>query len=83
VPGCRARRNLQLHHIWPRSQGGGDEPHNLTTVCFEHHICMIHGGVIGCSGQAPDRLHWELGLRDGVALLSYLGDMRLEGRRAN
>ncbi|MHC9540806.1 MAG: HNH endonuclease [Vulcanimicrobiota bacterium] len=33
VPGCKCRRNLEVHHIIWRSKGGGDEHWNLLTVC--------------------------------------------------
>ncbi|HEY8279882.1 MAG TPA: HNH endonuclease [Bdellovibrionota bacterium] len=34
---CEQRRWLQLHHIKPRSEGGGDKPENLITLCAFHH----------------------------------------------
>jgi hypothetical protein len=33
VPGCRCRRNLEVHHIIWRSKGGCDEHWNLITLC--------------------------------------------------
>ena len=30
--------NLQVHHIKPVSQGGGDEPANLITLCKKCHL---------------------------------------------
>ena len=29
---------LEIHHIIPVSQGGGDEPENLTTLCHDCHL---------------------------------------------
>jgi hypothetical protein len=82
VPGCRNRRNLHGHHIVPRSQGGSDDAANLVTVCFDHHIHGIHGGVIRCSGTAPDWVVWELGVEAGREPIAvYLGDEVVEGRR--
>lgn len=72
VPGCRNRRNLNVHHIIPRSLGGGDEPENLVTTCYEHHIEGIHAGTVACAGAAPDQLRWRLGR--GEAAVSYMGD---------
>ena len=37
VPGCRSARNLDVHHIQFRSDGGGNELSNLLTVCSGHH----------------------------------------------
>ena len=32
VPGCRSAQFLDIHHIVPRSEGGGHEPENLTML---------------------------------------------------
>jgi hypothetical protein len=69
VPGCSSRRNLHSHHIRFRSVGGSDEPANLTTLCAQHHQRGVHAGVVRCTGEAPDGLTFELGLRRGVAPL--------------
>jgi HNH endonuclease len=61
VPGCSSYRNLHGHHIVFRSQGGSDELANLTTLCAWHHQRGVHAGVVRCTGQAPDALHFELG----------------------
>jgi len=65
VPGCTSHRNLQVHHVVFRSHGGGDEPENLITLCAWHHQRGVHGGLVRITGRAPDRLRFELGLRDG------------------
>jgi HNH endonuclease len=65
VPGCSSHANLQVHHVVFRSQGGGDEPENLVTLCTWHHQRGIHGGRVRCTGRAPRGLRFELGLRDG------------------
>lgn len=59
VPGC-SRAALHAHHVIHASQGGPDDPWNLTGVCAAHHLC-IHSGWVRVSGRAPDRLVWELG----------------------
>jgi hypothetical protein len=38
---CGTRRNLHAHHIAYRSQGGTDDPHNLITLCNDHHD-LVH-----------------------------------------
>lgn len=43
LKGCEAR--LEVHHIKFRSQGGSDNPNNLTTLCSKHHK-MLHEGKI-------------------------------------
>jgi hypothetical protein len=68
APGCTCRRNLTVHHIQFRSQGGGDEPTNVTLVCFRHHLEGIHAGRVRVSGQAPGALDWEMGIVDGEPL---------------
>jgi hypothetical protein len=64
VPGCRARRNLQSHHIAFRSAGGPDEPWNRLTLCACHHHRGVHGKpvqTVSIRGEAPDELIFELG----------------------
>lgn len=49
---CGTRRNLQVHHVCFRSQGGTDSPDNLVTVCQGCHAA-IHAGRItlgACGG---------------------------------
>jgi hypothetical protein len=65
TPGC-SRASAQNHHVVRRSQGGGDDPGNLTAVCAPHHLRGIHGELIRVSGTAPHGLVWEL--RSGVRL---------------
>lgn len=61
VPGCSARRNLEQHHIQFRSQGGGDDPANLVTLCAHHHRVALHErGRLSVEGRAPDALRWSL-----------------------
>lgn len=37
TPGCRATRFLEVHHVVPRSQGGGNGEANLVTLCSRCH----------------------------------------------
>jgi len=67
VPGCSSRRNLQDHHIVFRSRGGCHAPWNRVTLCAFHHLRGVHAGRLRVEGQAPERLVFELGLRDGEA----------------
>jgi hypothetical protein len=34
---CRQKRFLEIHHLKPVSQGGGNDIENLVTLCSEHH----------------------------------------------
>ena len=70
MPGCSARRNLHAHHVVFRSQGGGDEPANLTTLCAFHHQRGVHGGLLTVRGRAPHALTYEIGLRSGLPPLA-------------
>jgi hypothetical protein len=47
---CTNDRYLQIHHIQPVSQGGTNEPGNLTTLCSYHHD-MAHQLSFGIEGQ--------------------------------
>jgi 5-methylcytosine-specific restriction endonuclease McrA len=38
---CGTRRNLHVHHINYKSQGGSHDPHNLITLCNAHHD-LVH-----------------------------------------
>jgi hypothetical protein len=58
-PVC-SRRDITPHHLRFRSQGGGDEPDNLATVCSWCHLFGIHGGRIRAEGTAQ-HIRWELG----------------------
>lgn len=33
---------LEIHHVIPVSEGGGDEPENLITLCHECHMARHH-----------------------------------------
>ena len=52
VPGCRASRHLELHHVVPREAGGGHGPENLTLLCDGHHRAL-HEGKLTITGKAP------------------------------
>jgi hypothetical protein len=65
VPGCTSYRNLHDHHIRFRSAGGSNALRNRTTLCAHHHQRGVHAGVVRCTGRAPGRLRFELGLRAG------------------
>ena len=41
--GCQNRYHLEVHHIVPRSRGGGHDLDNLTTLCWYHHHVVVHG----------------------------------------
>jgi hypothetical protein len=55
VPGCRSARNLDLHHIEYRQDGGSNEMGNLTIVCSAHHQ-SLHDGLLTIRGRAPHAL---------------------------
>jgi hypothetical protein len=62
VPGCRARRGLEVHHLVFRSHGGSDRPENLITLCATHHRLVLHElGALRCAGAAHGQLEWLLG----------------------
>jgi 5-methylcytosine-specific restriction endonuclease McrA len=53
VPGCRAAKHLEVHHLRWRSDGGGHDPLNLTAMCDAHHD-LVHRGLLVVEGTAPD-----------------------------
>jgi hypothetical protein len=79
VPGCSSMRNLHDHHVVFRSQGGGDEPSNRTTLCAFHHVRGVHAGRVSIRGKAPGELRFALGLRaDRAPMVEYrAGDRRV------
>jgi 5-methylcytosine-specific restriction endonuclease McrA len=36
-PGCTSTRFLEVHHLVPRENGGGNDPENLITLCAACH----------------------------------------------
>jgi hypothetical protein len=78
VPACSARRNLHDHHLVFRSRGGHNGRDNRVSVCAWHHLRGIHSGRVRAWGEAPDRVHWELGVGRGRALLRFVGERYLE-----
>src|SRR5437667_193721 len=65
VPVCTARTSLHAHHVPYRSRGGEHAWGNRVAICAWHHLRGIHRGIIKVSGQAPDDLVWEIGVRRG------------------
>jgi hypothetical protein len=43
VPGCRAHKNLDVHHIRHLANGGTNDLWNLVTLCEAHHLCHHEG----------------------------------------
>jgi hypothetical protein len=46
VPGCRSARNIDVHHIIHREDGGTHEPENLVCLCVGHHTAHHEGRLI-------------------------------------
>jgi hypothetical protein len=84
VPGCTSLRNLHDHHIVFRSRGGRDGMANRITLCAFHHQRCLHVGLMRISGQAPEGLVFELGLRSGASpLVRYRsGEIEVGGNEA-
>ncbi|MHC9539196.1 MAG: HNH endonuclease [Vulcanimicrobiota bacterium] len=78
VPGCKCRRNLQVHHIIWRSKGGSDEHFNLITLCKAHHKHILHDMMaLKIEGTAPHNLTFTFGSNssdgDGPFLIYHKG----------
>ena len=66
VPGCKCRRNLQVHHIIWRSKGGCDEEWNLITMCKVCHKHILHDLMaLKIEGTAPHNLTFTFGPTSG------------------
>ncbi len=77
-PGCRCRRNLQVHHIKWRSKGGGDEESNRITLCKACHKHILHDLMaLKIEGTAPYNLTFTFGPHssdsDGPFLIYHKG----------
>lgn len=86
VPSCRHATWVDVHHIAPREEGGGNEPESLVTLCGAHHRALHRGTLIlergtagallfrhadGTSyGQEPDVLAADAGAKAFQALRS-------------
>lgn len=49
APGCSHTRFLEVHHIKPRSHGGGNNPSNLVTLCAGCHRLHHEGKLKSAS----------------------------------
>jgi len=64
VPGC-SRAGEHEHHVVFRSAGGGNGRSNKILLCATHHLQCIHKRWVRVTGEAPDKLRWQLGVRPG------------------
>lgn len=48
--GCECFQDLSFDHVFPRSRGGGDKPHNLVVCC------------VSCNSRKSDRTPEEAGM---------------------
>ncbi len=62
VPGCRSRRNLEVHHLRPQALGGTHDLSNLMLICSGHHAAH-HAGMLQIRGEAPwgIQVRWTYG----------------------
>jgi hypothetical protein len=66
IDGCTSRYRLQVHHIRHRSNGGGHDPENLTTMCWFHHQVCVHGmGLELAPDSPPQRRRFQRALPRG------------------
>jgi hypothetical protein len=69
VPGCRAARHIDVHHIVPRYLGGGHEPENLTLLLCSGHHRALHEGYLIITGRAPElEFEWTNGVIEADAV---------------
>jgi hypothetical protein len=55
VPGCRHATFVDVHHVRPRCEGGGDEVENLVVLCAAHHRA-VHRGALKVERSAGGHL---------------------------
>ncbi len=53
VPWCRSSRNIDVHHLLPRAEGGDHCEENLLCLCESHHIAQ-HSGSLIITGTATN-----------------------------
>ena len=53
VPGCRNTHYVDLHHIDPRCEGGGNDAANLLVLCTAHHRA-VHRGTLWLEGTVSE-----------------------------
>ncbi len=61
---CARSVKIEIHHLVPRSKGGGHEPDNLSCVCVFHHRAIEHRQV------GEDDWIWEAEGEDGQTAYS-------------
>lgn len=59
-PVCDHKLGLTPHHLLQRSNGGGDEPENVASLCVDCHIHGVHEGRLRALPPASD-IRWEIG----------------------
>ncbi|MEJ7729249.1 MAG: HNH endonuclease signature motif containing protein [Polyangiaceae bacterium] len=67
-----------MHHLDPRSEGGGHDPERLAILCGAHHRA-VHAGVLCIDGSATAGFVFRHG--EGTAYGGALGVVQLEGAR--
>ncbi|MCA9679917.1 MAG: HNH endonuclease, partial [Myxococcales bacterium] len=55
VPGCRASRWVEVHHVQPRAQGGRHTMTNLVSLCGGHHDA-VHAGRLQIARSASGQV---------------------------
>lgn len=63
---CGDPRRLQIHHVVPRSRGGGSGHHNLITLCMICHA-LAHGQYLEETDLTQDDVE--------LACVEYVSDM--------
>ena len=67
---CGNPKTLQIHHLYARSAGGKDTPHNLITVCQDCHMALHGHALDGTTyNERMERLEWAF-----MAATEYLAD---------
>jgi hypothetical protein len=46
VPGCSQSVFVDIHHVVPRSEGGGHDPDLLVVLCGAHHRALHRGQLL-------------------------------------
>jgi len=46
VPWCRSSRNIDQHHLVPRSEGGEHTLENIISLCESHHLAHHEGSLL-------------------------------------
>ncbi|QBI90066.1 HNH-type endonuclease / MarR family transcription regulator [Halobacterium phage ChaoS9] len=71
---CENGPTAHIHHVEPKSAGGGDDPQNLITLCRDCHLEKHSHGVGGDFEDLREEILALFSISGGCATTGYLVD---------